>query len=97
MSLELEQRLREAMPQYLRGLISSDDLEGDLIEAADALSTERARNEALVKALEWYADMANWETPFHPSGYGSLASNVTNDLGKRARAALSLKQEGVAK
>lgn len=63
----------------------------------DALATSRARSEALEKVLSWYADMANWETPFHPSGYGSLASNVTNDLGKRARAALSLKQEGVAK
>lgn len=49
---------------------------------------------ALVEALGWYADPANWETPFHPSGYGTVTSNVANDGGNLARAALRQHKEG---
>ena len=40
---ELVERLRAAMPQYLRGLLSSDDIEGDLSGAASEIESLRAR------------------------------------------------------
>lgn len=81
----------EALEQMLSD--PCDELNMVIAERAAAIARAEA-SEALVaqmrEALQWYGDKANWQTPMHQSGYGTVTSNAANDSGNRARASLSL-------